>query len=158
HGRKLGSASFTASMLDEGTKDLDSLEIARRKDRLGAALGTGCDLDDCEASLNALKSQLTPSLALLADVVRNPAFRNEDIARIPGQWLAGIAQEKSEPTQLALRTLPPLVYGKGHPYAIPFTGSGTEESIKSLTVDDLRKYAGDFLRPDNLRIIVAGDT
>ncbi len=157
-GRKLGTASFTAAMLDEGTAELDSLEIARRKDRLGAILGTGCDLDTCTASLNALKSQLTPSLALLADIARHPAFRDEDLARIRGQWLAGIAQEKTDPTGLALRTLPPLLYGKGHPYAVPFTGSGTEESIKALTADDLRGFVGDFLRPDNLTILVAGDT
>jgi zinc protease len=157
-GRRLGTASFTAAMLDEGTKTLDSLEIARRSERLGAFLGTGCDLDNCSASLNSLKSQLTPSLALLTDVVRNAAFRDEDITRIRGQWLAGIAQEKTEPTGLALRTLPPLIYGKGHPYAIPFTGSGTEESIKTLTALDMRNYVRDFLRPDNARIVVAGDT
>ena len=157
-GRKLGTASFTAGMLDEGSKELDSLEIARRKDRLGAILGTGCDLDTCAASLNSLKSQLTPSLALFADVVRNPAFRDEDIARIRGQWLAGIAQEKTEPAGMALRTLPPLIYGKGHAYAIPFTGSGTEASIKSLGADDMRAFVRDYLRPDNARIIIAGDT
>ena len=90
--------------------------------------------------------------------MRNPAFRDEDIARMRGQWLAGIAQEKTEPTGLALRTLPPLLYGKGHPYAIPLTGSGTEAAIKSLTTDDLRKFVADFIRPDNVNIIVAGDT
>jgi zinc protease len=157
-GRKLGTASFTTGMLDEGTKTLDSLEIARRRDRLGAILGTGCDLDNCGATLNALKSQLGPSLALFADVVRNPAFRDEDIARIRGQWLAGIAQEKTEPNGLALRTLPPLIYGKGHPYAIPLTGSGTEASINSLSADDMRKFVTDYLRPDNAKLIVVGDT
>jgi zinc protease len=156
-GRKLGTASFTAGMLDEGTATLDSLEIARRRERLGAALSTGCDLDNCSASVSALKSQLAPSLALFADVVRHPAFRDEDIARIRGQWLAGIAQEKTEPTGLALRTLPPLVYGAGNPYAIPFTGSGDENSIKALNTDDMRAFVRDFLRPDNAKIVIAGD-
>ena len=58
--------------------------------------------------------------------MRNPAFRDADIARIRGQWLADIEQEKTQPTGLALRTLPPLLYGKDHAYGIPFTGSGTE--------------------------------
>jgi len=90
--------------------------------------------------------------------VRNAAFRDEDIARVRGQWLAGIAQEKTQPTGLALRTLPPLLYGAGHAYAIPFTGSGTEASITSLAADDLRGYVRDFIRPDNATILVAGDT
>ena len=157
-GRKLGTASFSAGMLDEGTDTLDSLEIARQRERLGANLGTGCDLDTCSAGLNALKSQLAPSLALLADIVRHPAFRDDDIVRIRGQWLAGIAQEKTEPTGLALRTLPPLVYGKGNAYAIPFTGSGDEASISALSAADMRAFVHDFLRPDNTQIIVAGDT
>ncbi len=157
-GGKLGAASFSAAMLDEGTQTLDSLEIARRKDSLGAILGAGCDLDTCSAGLNSLSSQLAPSLALFADVVRHPAFRAEDIARIRGQWLAGIAQEKTDPTQSALRVLPPLVYGAGHAYAIPFTGSGTEASIQALQAGDMQNFVRDFLRPDNVRIVVAGDT
>jgi zinc protease len=157
-GRKLGTSSFTMSMLDEGSKDLDSVEIAKRKQRLGAIIASGCGLDYCNASLNALNDQLTPSLELFTDIVRNPAFREADISRLRGQWLAGIAQEKSQPTGIALRTLPPLLYGKGHAYAIPFTGSGTEASIKSLTAGDMRAFMTDFIRPDNMKILVAGDT
>ncbi|MEN6540436.1 MAG: pitrilysin family protein, partial [Mizugakiibacter sp.] len=157
-GRKLGTASFTMAMLDEGTKALDSVEIAKREERLGAIINAGSGLDSSTVSLNALKSELGPSLALYADIVRNPAFRDADIARIRGQWLATIAQEKSQPTGLALRTLPPLLYGKGHPYAIPFTGTGTEDSIKSLTADDMRAYVRDFVRPDNMKLLVVGDT
>lgn len=157
-GRKLGTGNFTVSLLDEGTQTLDSLAIARKRESLGAILATGCSLDTCSASLSALKSQIDPSLQLFMDILRNPAFREQDIARIRGQWLAAIAQEKTEPSSLALRTLPPLLYGAGHAYAIPFTGSGTQESIQSLNADDLRAFARDYLRPDNAKILVAGDT
>jgi predicted Zn-dependent peptidase len=156
-GRKLGTSAFTMAMLDEGTAKLDSLEIARRAERLGAEIGSGSGLDSSSVSLNALSSQLEPSLALYADVVRNAAFRDADFARIRGQWLARIAQEKTQPTGLALRTLPPLLYGDGHAYAIPFTGSGTEASIQSLTPDDLRAYVRDFIRADKAKILIAGD-
>ena len=158
HGRKLGTSSFTMGMLDEGTRSLDSVEIAKRKQRLGAMINTGCSLDACTASLNALDDQLKPSLDLFADIVRNPAFRDADVSRLRGQWLAGIAQEKSQPIGIALRTLPPLLYGKGHAYAIPFTGTGTEASIKSLTDADMRQFMTDYIRPDNMKILVAGDT
>ncbi|MCP1372551.1 M16 family metallopeptidase [Dyella lutea] len=158
HGRKLGTSSFTMGMLDEGTRSLDSVEIAKRKQRLGAMINTGCSLDACTASLNALDDQLKPSLDLFADIVRHPAFRDADVARVRGQWLAGIAQEKSQPVGIALRTLPPLLYGEGHPYAIPFTGSGTEASIRSLTAADMRAFMADYIRPDNVTILVAGDT
>lgn len=157
-GRKLGTSSFTMAMLDEGTKRLDSVQIAKTEQRLGAEIGSGCGLDACNVSLNALDDQLKPSLALFGDIVRNPAFRDADVARVRGQWLARIAQEKSQPVGIALRTLPPLLYGEGNAYAIPFTGSGTEASISSLTTQDMRQFMGDFIRPDNVKILVAGDT
>jgi predicted Zn-dependent peptidase len=157
-GTRLGTSSFTAGMLDEGTATLDSVQIAQRRENLGMTLSTGCGLDACTATSSMLKENLAPSLELLADVVRNPAFRDADIERLRAQWIAGIAQEKTQPTGIALRTLPPLIYGAGHPYAIPFTGSGTEASIAALSAADLRAWQSAWLRPDNVRILVAGDT
>ncbi|MDN5924220.1 MAG: insulinase family protein, partial [Xanthomonadales bacterium] len=157
-GRKLGAAAFTMAMLDEGTKDLDSVEIAKRKQRLGAFIRSGCGLDTCSVTLNALADKLTPSLDLLADIVRNPAFRADDVTRIRGQWLAGIKQEKARPMTLALRVAPPLLYGKDHAYGIPFTGTGTASSITSLIAADMRSFMHDFIRPDNVTILVTGDT
>ncbi|MGN6313306.1 MAG: M16 family metallopeptidase [Rhodanobacteraceae bacterium] len=157
-GRKLGTSTFTMYMLDEGTRDLDSVQISNRKQRYGAEIGSGCDLDMCNVTLNALDDKLPESLDLYADIVRNPAFRDTDIARLRGQWLAGIEQEKTQPTGVALRLLPPILYGKGNAYAIPFTGTGTESSIKSLTAADMRAFVNDYIRPDNMKILVAGDT
>lgn len=157
-GRKLGTASFTMAMLDEGTDKLDSIAIAKQQQRLGAEISTSSTLDSSNVYLNALKGQLDPSLELFAQIIRQPAFRNADIERIRDQWLATIAQEKTQPMGLALRTLPPLLYDKGHAYAIPFTGSGTEASIALLTADDMRAFMRDYIRAENATILVAGDT
>ncbi|WIH04606.1 insulinase family protein [Xanthomonas translucens pv. graminis] len=157
-GGKLGTANFTAALMNESTRSLDSVEVAKRRQRLGAITSVACELDSCAASLDALNDQLAPSLALFADIVRNPAFKAEDIERVRGQRLASIAQEKTEPQSLALRTLPPLLYGPHHPYGVPLTGSGTEKAIKSLSASDLTAFQNSWLRPDNLRILVAGDT
>jgi zinc protease len=155
-GRTLGTSSFTTAMLDEGTTSMSALQIATRAEELGARISTGSGLDTSSVSLSALKARLPESLALLADVTRNPSFDESEFDRLRGQWLAGIAQEKTDPVSLALRTVPPLLYGKDHPYAIPFTGSGTEESIQSLQPSDLRDFHRAWLRPDNARILVAG--
>jgi predicted Zn-dependent peptidase len=157
-GRKLGTANFTARLMNESTTRMDSVAVAEARQRLGAITSVGCGLDSCSASLNALNDRLQPSLALFADIVRDPAFKPADIERVRGQWLADIAQEKTQPVGLALRTLPPLLYGADHAYGIPFTGSGTEASIKALTAADLRAFQHDWLRPDNVKILVAGDT
>ena len=80
-------------------------------------------------SVSALKANLGATLALASDIVRNPAFDQAEIDRLKPRWIAGIGQEKANPVQLALRTLPAMLYGEGHAYSVPYTGSGTEESI-----------------------------
>jgi len=157
-GGKLGASSFTASMLDEGTKRRTASQIAEELDSLGATLSSGATLDTNGVGMSALKENLPASLDILADVIRNPAFSQSEIEKLRGRWLAGIAQEKANPVQLALRLLPPEIYGEGHAYAAPLTGSGTVESITSLTRDDLTGFQQKWLRPDNATIYVVGDT
>jgi zinc protease len=155
-GRKPGTASFAMSLLDEGAGKLDSLAIADRAERLGAQIASAASLDTAFAAVSMLTEQAEPSLALLADLVRRPTFPEHEIERVRKEWIAGIVREKTSPETLALRVLPPLLYGSGHPYAIPFTGSGTEAAVSALTRDDLVAFQRDFLRPDNATIIVTG--
>ena len=157
-GRALGTSSFTMAMLDEGAGQYDSIGLSARADELGANIGAGASLDGANVFLSAIKEKLDPSLDLLADVVLRPTFPQKEIDRVRATWLANIAQEKTRPNSLALRVMPPLLYGKGHPYAMPFSGSGTEDSIKSLTREQLVDFHHDTVRPDNATIIVVGDT
>jgi zinc protease len=121
-------------------------------------MSAGSNLDASSVRLSALKTELQPSIDLWADVFLNPVFDQEEIDRLRGQWIANIAQEKADPAGLALRLLPPAIYGVDHAYGVPFTGSGSEASIESLTRDDLVSFKGTWLRPDNATIFVAGDT
>lgn len=157
-GGKLGVASFAMSMLDTGTRTRDALEISAEEERLGANLTAGSNLDASSVGLSALKAQLSPSIDLWIDVIRNPVFDEEEIERLRGRWINNIAQEKAQPVALAQRLLPPAIYGEGHAYGVPFTGSGTEASIASLTRDDLVGFKDTWLRPDNARLFVVGDT
>lgn len=157
-GAKLGAASFTMTMLDQGAGKRSALKLAAAIEAEGAQISAGAGLDTAAVSLSALKERLDPSLALFADVALRPQFAELEIERVRQQWLARIAQEKTRPQSIAMRLLPPLLYGEGHPYAIPFTGSGTEESVAALTRDDLLAFQRDWLRPDNARILVVGDT
>ncbi|SNT67857.1 M16 family metallopeptidase [Amphiplicatus metriothermophilus] len=156
-GGKLGAASFAGAMLDEGAGRRSALDIAQELEALGATLSAGSTLDTTGVEMSALKANLQPSLGILADVVRRPTFAEAEIEKLRARWIAGIEQEKANPVQLALRLLPPQIYGDGHAYAVPFTGSGTIESISSLTRDDLVGFHEKWLRPDNATIFVAGD-
>ncbi|KAF1013432.1 MAG: putative zinc protease [Stenotrophomonas maltophilia] len=157
-GRKPGTAGFTLGVLDEGAGALDSLAFADAADALGAQLSAGASLDSTSGYLSALKENLAPSLALYSQMLRQPRFDQADIDRVKASWIAGIKQEKANPGRVAMRVLPPLLYGKGHPYAIPFSGTGDEDAIAALTRADLVDFHRDWLRPEQGTLIVVGDT
>ncbi|MEO8160248.1 MAG: insulinase family protein, partial [Arenimonas sp.] len=157
-GRKAGTASFAMNMLDEGAGNYNAIAFGNRSEQLGAIIGSSASLDSAEVTLSALKENLEPSLALWADAIRRPRFEPAEIDRVRSNWLAGIKQEKTQPGMMAMRVIGPVVFGAGHPYAIPFTGSGYEADIATLDRNDLLAWQEEQLRPDTATVIVAGDT
>jgi zinc protease len=153
-----GTAKLAMNMLDEGTKKRTALEISDQVQSLGANLSTGSDLDTSSVHLSALKANLEPSLDIFADVILNPSFPREDLDRLKKQQIDAIKREKVQPTSMALRVFPKLLYGPGHAYSNPFTGSGTEESVRGLAPADMEKFYQTWFKANNATIIVVGDT
>ena len=153
-----GTANMAFAMLDEGTTTQTSLEISETLQRLGANLGTFSRLDYSTVSLEALKENLDPSLALFADVVLHPSFPPADFDRLKKQQLAAIEREKAEPVSMAFRVLPGLLYGPGHAYAAPWTGTGTEESVSRITRSNVEAFHDAWFKPNHATLIVTGAT
>jgi predicted Zn-dependent peptidase len=153
---RAGTQSLMMGLLEEGTLTLTAEEIAIAQERLGASIGTSTSTDTNIVQLTALTTNLAPSLALMADIVRNPAFKPEDVARAKDQQLAGIAQERANPFGLAQRAIGPILFGPDHPYG-SVGARGMPEVVSSLDADSLRAEHGRWLRPDNARITVVGD-
>jgi zinc protease len=153
-----GTASLALAMLDEGTAQRNALQISDQLAQLGANLGTGSKLDVSSVSLEALKENLDPSLAIYADVILHPSFPRSDFERLKKQRLAQIQQEKADPVGLALRIFPGLLYGRGHAYANPWTGSGTEESTAKITREDLIRFHRAWFKPNHATLVVVGAT
>jgi zinc protease len=153
-----GTASMAMALLDEGTATRNALQISDELQTLGANLGSGSNLDMSSVRLSALKDNLDASLALYADVILNPTFPAEELERLRRRRLAQIQQEKAQPFGMALRVFPKLLYGEGHAYGNPFTGSGTAETVKNMTRDDMVKFHSDWFMPNNATLVVVGDT
>ena len=153
-----GTTSMETTLLDAGTNKRKALEISDELANLGATLNANSNLDTTTVSLSALKTNLDASLDLYADVILHPEFPESEFARIQKERLAAIQREKSTPQMMALRVFPALVFGKGHAYATPFSGTGTEVSVSKLTRGDLVKMHDTFFRPNNATLIVTGDT
>ncbi len=153
-----GTASMALDMMDEGTKTRNALEISDELALLGAELETGSNLDMSSVSLSALKENLDKSLDLFADVILNPSFPPEELERLRKQRLARIQQEKVRPVTMALRVFPTLLYGEGHAYGNPLTGSGTEETVQKMKREDLIKFHQEWFKPNHATLIVVGAT
>jgi len=153
-----GTASFEQRMLEEGTPTRDSLKIGEELESLSANFNAGASLDYSLVSLNTLKSTLDPSLDIYADLILHPAFPQKEFQRLQKERIAGIQREKVTPQSMALRVVPSLLYGKGHPYAVPFTGTGTEASVTKMTREDLAKFHETWFKPNNATLLVVGDT
>ena len=154
---KLGTQSLMLALMDEGTKSLTSAQIAEEEERIGASISAGASMDRTGVSLSALSPNLAPSLALFADIVRNPAFNPKEVERLKGQQLNRIASENTQPQGLALRMLPPLLYGTAHGYGVPFTGTGDPKIVATLTSADMVAFQKAWIRPDKATIFAVSD-
>ena len=153
-----GTAGLAMTMLDQGTGTRDTLEISENLAQLGAQLRAGSNLDYSFVSLSALKENLNESLAIYSDVILNPAFPEEELSRQKRLSISQIQREKTTPMSMALRIFPALIYGEGHAYSLPMTGSGTEEAITALAREDLLAFHDTWFKPNNATMIVVGDT
>ena len=153
-----GTASFEQRMLEEGTPTRDSLKIGEELESLSANFNAGANLDWSVVSLNTLKVNMDKALDIYGDLILHPAFPQKEFARLQKDRLAAIQREKVTPQTMALRVVPALIYGKGHPYAVPFTGTGTEASVLSMTRGDLAKFHDTWFKPNNATLLVVGDT
>ena len=152
---KPGMANFVAAMLDEGTAKRNALQIADDVARLGASLGTGSSMDATTISARSLTNNFPATLEILSDVVLNPSFPDEEIERQRASRLAGLVQQRDNPTQVAAQVTAAALYGQKHPYG--YSEVGTEASVKALSKDDMAAFWKQNFVPNNAALVVAGD-
>ena len=150
-----GVQGLALGMLEEGTSKLDAQAFSEAKERLGVEIDTSSSLDRSTVTMSALSANLSPSLGLVGDMVREPAFAASALARVKAQSLTAISQLQKDPNGIAARALPALLYGPNHPYAA--LRGGDAAALTAVTREDLLAFKDRWLRPDNLKIFVVSD-
>ncbi len=150
-----GLAGFVANMLLEGTKTRSSLDLQVARERLAAQLYAYGGQETTTVHLNALKETLPDALALMADVLENPAFKSEDVERIRGILLTQLSGKKGNPRALAGDAFANLLWGSKNPWGLP--SGGTPATVKAITAKDLARFHQAFFVPNNAVITVSGD-
>jgi len=152
-----GTAQLAMEMLDEGTARRTALQISDELASLGASFSAAADLDSCSVGLSTLTSTLDQALDIYADAILNPSFPESDFQRLQKEMIARVQREKTEPFNMALRVFPRILYGSGHAYGNPLTGSGTGQSVARLTRAGLQEFHDTWFKADNAALVIVGD-
>jgi zinc protease len=151
---RAGLASFTASMLTEGTKTRSATRISDDLGFIGANLSAGAGFDSASLSGSVLSAHLDELLQIFADVLVNPTFPRGDFARVQDQRLVSLIQQRDQPGAVAAKAFMKLYWGD-HPYG--HWPMGTEQSVKATRRDDLARYHVARWRPATSELVVVGD-
>jgi len=149
-----GLANMVAGLLTKGTAKRSATQIAEEVEALGASLESFARWDASRVNLDAMSSKVAPALEIMADVVKRPAFNNEEIDRLKQQTLDDLTVELGDPGTIAGYVGSRVVFGDT-PYGQPL--NGTPQSIPRITRDGLLKYHSSYYRPDNAMLIFGGD-
>ena len=142
---KPGLADFTMGMLDQGIPNRDALEIAREVDWLGATLSASATVDGSSVRVSALSPQIGKTMAMMSDVVRSPTFPPAAMEQARRAQLFEVSRLNG-PT-IAERVMRREVYGQDHPYG--HLSPGSEQSVRSISRDDLVKFHQQAFSPHN---------
>jgi len=151
---KEGLAAVTADMLDEGSGEHSAIEMHQALARLGVQFDTDIGSDATVASFTVLSRFTAPALSLLSDIVVRPALRDGDFARVRQLRLHRLTQIRDMPGAVADRAFLKLLYGI-HPYG--HSPIGSEASLASMTVDDVRAFHAHAIAPAAATLIAVGD-
>jgi len=150
-----GVAQLTPKLLLEGTESYDGAALTERFERLGASVESHADWDVAAVTVTALSQNVRESLALLAEVLRTPAFREREVERLKAEREAELLQLQAEPRGLADELFTRFLYAPASRYARP--DGGDAESVGAITRDDIVRFYRERYLPSGLTIIVAGD-
>ena len=155
--RDFGLQSMMLLALTEGAGGLSSQQIAEESEKLGTELEAGAGSDRSGVILDALTPNLTPSLALYADVLKRPTFEAAVVERLRGQQLSRITAEANNPSAVAAAELSRRLYGTNHPYGVRAGAAGDAAVVGRVTPADLKAAHDRWIRPDNGRLVIVSD-
>jgi zinc protease len=149
-----GLAHLTAETLTRGTARRSASDLDRAIEFVGGSLEADAARDGVAVSLGVLRKDLDLGLDLLGEVLREPAFPEDEVRRTVGEIQASLRRAEENPETVASRELAPLIF-PGHPYARRPTG--TVESVGRLTREQVVEFHRRHYRPEATVVVAVGD-
>lgn len=148
-GDKAGMTQFVGEMMTAGTSNRTKDQLDQEIDFVGASLSASAT----SMYASSLKKHQGKILDLMADVLFNPIFPEDELEKLKKQTLTGLAQSKDSPDAISQRLSSALVYGKDHPYG----EVATEATINNVTVADVKQYYQTYFKPNIAYLAIVGD-
>ena len=150
-----GLAVLAGDALEGGTTRLSSRGLARALEDIGASFGAATGWDSTTVAVSCLAENLPDAMPLLAEMVRSPAFEDEEFARYRAQRMATAAQRRMDPGALAADAHARFVFAKGGTYARPV--GGTDVSLEGIAAGDARDFVAARYGPAEAALVMVGD-
>ncbi|MGL5334970.1 MAG: M16 family metallopeptidase [Enterovibrio sp.] len=151
--QKIGLASLTAQLLQEGTLTHTSEQLAIKLEQLGSSVNVSASDDRVVVAINTLSKNLEPTLGIAQEILFTPRFDAADFARIKKQHLERLALAQQRPSWWVRRAANELLYQD------PWRrlAAGSNAAVSSITLDDVRQFYRDNYTPDKARLIAISD-
>jgi len=148
-GDKAGAADLAGQLLSKGTKNRTKEELNFSIDFIGARFSTSAT----SVFGSALKKHQNTLLEIMADVIKNPDFKEEELKKLKTQTISGIQAEKDDPDAISRNVRRVLLYGKDHPYG----EITTEETMENISLEDTKNFYETYFKPNVSYLAVVGD-
>jgi zinc protease len=152
---KLGLASLTSSMLNEGADNLTAEQLAEIFDNVGAQCSQSASKEMASIQLRSLTDQnlFEPAFENMLKILKKPTFPEKELGRVRRQMLQSVESQKQSPSSLLSKAFYENLYGE-HPYA--FQTEGTEESLPILSRQDVIDFYKKHYVAKNMMISLIG--
>lgn len=145
-----GITSLTASMMNEATRNFTSEQMSQALEKLGSSISFSSDHTYTNVVISTLTKNIDQTLKLFNEKLFNPAFKANDFERIKANQIEGIVNAKKDASSLARNAFRALMF-QGTIAAIP--AEGNIESLKGLTLSDVKNYYKNNYKPHNAQLI-----
>lgn len=152
---KAGTAYLTALLMNETTKNYSNEELASELAKLGSAIRFSTAGRYSQIYVSTLTKHLDETLALLQEKLFNPAFSEEDFARMKERVIQGLQQQAKTPSSLARRARDLILFGDENRVSLP--DEGTLETVQNITLNDVKSFYANYYSPDKASIVAVGN-
>ncbi len=150
-----GVTVLTGRAMPEGTRQRDATEFIDATERLGAEVHATATWETLSVSLEVPRSHFEPALALLAEMLVQPAFPAADVERLRDERLNDLMQALADPGRRAERVFPETIYDAATPYSRPL--GGVRETVEKLDRDAVAARHAQLLDASRATLVVCGD-